>query len=114
MRLPDRRDLLNYLNGTLDTTASIDRTVPVDISARRIITKSSSDVQNLRPDSDMPTEAKRPRLSAYDSEELKSADGQGVGKIQSDAGTTESSALPSVLPLDTIQVFKKFQRDFIL
>lgn len=104
MRLPDRRDLLNYLNGTIDTTASIDRTVPVDISSRRIIAKNPTDVQNLRPDIDMPSEAKRPRLATFDSEEQKSVEDQGLAKSQPNLEPSEGSALPSVIPLDAIQV----------
>ncbi|VUZ49440.1 unnamed protein product [Hymenolepis diminuta] len=103
VRLPDRRDLLNYLNGTIDTTASIDRTVPVDISSRRIIAKNSTDVQNLRPDIDMPSEAKRPRLATFDSEEQKSVDDQSLAKSQPNLEPSEGSALPSVIPLDAIQ-----------
>ncbi|VDN98147.1 unnamed protein product [Rodentolepis nana] len=103
VRLPDRRDLLNYLNGTIDTTASIDRTVPVDISLRRIIAKTSADTQNLRSDIDMPSEAKRPRLATFDTEELKSVDDQDVAKGPSNLESTEGSALPSVIPLDAIE-----------
>lgn len=111
VRLPDRRDLLNYLNGTIDTTASIDRTVPVDISLRRIIAKNLTDAQNLRSDIDMPSEAKRPRLATFDTEEHKTADDQDVAKGQSNLESTEGSALSSVIPLDAIQSLRKKFRD---
>lgn len=48
VRLPDRRELLNYLNGDATTAANIDRTVPVDITIRRAVSKGPLDAQSLR------------------------------------------------------------------
>lgn len=48
VRLPDRRELLAYLNGETNTAPNIDKTVPVDISIRRAVSRGPLDVQSLR------------------------------------------------------------------
>ncbi|KAM7538457.1 hypothetical protein Aperf_G00000066248 [Anoplocephala perfoliata] len=103
VRLPDRRELLNYLNGSSNTATNIDRTVPVDISLRRVVSKSLIDSQNSRSEIDMPLEAKRPRLTTYEPEEANSNDAQNDAKARSGLEPSEGSALPSVMPLDAIQ-----------
>ncbi|KAH9283560.1 Parafibromin [Echinococcus granulosus] len=104
VRLPDRRELLNYLNGDATSAPNIDRTVPVDITIRRAISKGSLDAQNLR---DVPIDGKRPRLSSYEPEEVKPLDSQhdesARKKIGSILDQSEGSALPSAISLDKIQ-----------
>lgn len=55
-------------------------------------------------DIDMPAEAKRPRLATYEPEEANSNDVQSDAKGRSGLEPSEGSALPSVMPLDAIQV----------
>ncbi|VDM22686.1 unnamed protein product [Hydatigera taeniaeformis] len=105
VRLPDRRELLNYLNGDAATAANIDRTVPVDITIRRPVSKGTLDVQSL--DSDVSADSKRPRLSSYEPEEAKSLDPQHDDPARLKSGSileqSEGSALPSAISLDKIQ-----------
>uniref|UniRef100_A0A5K3FS84 CDC73_C domain-containing protein n=1 Tax=Mesocestoides corti TaxID=53468 RepID=A0A5K3FS84_MESCO len=111
VRLPDRRDLLAYLNGETNIAVNIDRTVPVDISIRRAISKDPTDVQNVRGiehlDVDGPVDAKRARLSSFESDDTKSGDIQHddltIGKINSTLDQAEGSALPKAISLDKIQ-----------
>ncbi|VDP94776.1 unnamed protein product [Echinostoma caproni] len=89
--LPDRRDLLAYLTGEINTAPSIDRAAPVDISLRRSVAKRhpSELLSHLRRDGNdlsgndafgHDTEAKRARLIVTNDENIDGMASQTANK----------------------------------
>ncbi|VDN14862.1 unnamed protein product [Dibothriocephalus latus] len=123
VRFPDRRELLAYLKGETNLAPNIDRTVPIDISVRRPVSKSSGDLQAIRRgehiDKDAKVEAKRPRMSSYDPTDASTTASFGTSEsgqnerfeepkidslgVQGSTFQAKGSALPKAMPLDKIQ-----------
>nr|VZI30092.1 unnamed protein product [Spirometra erinaceieuropaei] len=123
VRFPDRRELLAYLKGETNLAPNIDRTVPIDISVRRPVSKSSGDLQAIRRgehiDKDAKIEAKRPRMSSYEPTDPSATASLGTGEsgqteksdepkmdsssVQGSTFQAKGSALPKAMPLDKIQ-----------
>ncbi|BHF65610.1 accessory factor associated with RNA polymerase II [Sparganum proliferum] len=118
-----QRELLAYLKGETNLAPNIDRTVPIDISVRRPVSKSSGDLQAIRRgehiDKDAKIEAKRPRMSSYEPTDLSATASLGTGEggqteksdeskmdsssVQGSTFQAKGSALPKAMPLDKIQ-----------
>ncbi|KAK7478781.1 hypothetical protein BaRGS_00029992 [Batillaria attramentaria] len=100
VRRPDRKDLLAYLNGETTTTASIDKSAPLEISQRPTQVKRT--VEDTGPDG----APKRMRL-----EEVQKARLNWINKID---GGRETSVLPhpgtssmlEAMPLEKINAIK--------
>lgn len=59
VRRPDRKDLLGYLNGEASTSASIDRSAPLEIGLQR-------STQVKRAADEVLAEAKKPRIEVIE------------------------------------------------
>ncbi|XP_028666856.1 parafibromin [Erpetoichthys calabaricus] len=92
VRRPDRKDLLAYLNGESSTSASIDRSAPIEIGLQR-------PTQVKRAGDDISAEAKKPRIEdeervRLDKERLAARlEGHKEGIVQTDQIRSLSEAM---------------------
>ncbi|KAL4219028.1 accessory factor associated with RNA polymerase II [Mactra antiquata] len=104
VRRPDRKDLLAYLNGDTNQSASIDKSAPLEISLQR-----PTQVKRTAEDTSNEIEKKKPRL---EEEQVLAAKRNWMNKIDAPRETTvlsaaiASSSLHEAMPPEKIAAFK--------
>jgi parafibromin len=95
VRMPDRRELLQYLNGEIESTASINRSAPLEVPQQPPPVK--------RPQMESGSDAKRPRIEPRLMDKL---DSQKSGLSMQDQ-LNKSSTIIGAIPLEKIAQIKE-------
>ncbi|OWF44257.1 parafibromin-like [Mizuhopecten yessoensis] len=103
VRRPDRKDLLSYLNGETTSSASIDKSAPLEIPLQR-----PPQVKRGGEDSGEADKKKKPRL---EDEQVQHAKMNWIHKIDATRETSalqqiSRSSLPEAMPLEKIAAIK--------
>ena len=109
VRLPDKKDLLSYLNGESSTSANIDRSAPLEIYAPRPVAKRATLAREVEEAAANAQDAKRPRLedAAVQREKERLAaklDASKPAMVLPDQA--KSSSLSEAMPLEKIQALR--------
>ncbi|KAK3590593.1 hypothetical protein CHS0354_001618 [Potamilus streckersoni] len=104
LRRPDRKDLLQYLNGETATSANIDKSAPLEISLQR-----PTQVKRSADDFGGESEKKKPKL---EEERVQQAKKNWMNKIDAPRESSilptqlKNSALHEAIPLEKINAIK--------
>ncbi|PAA70381.1 hypothetical protein BOX15_Mlig009905g1 [Macrostomum lignano] len=105
VRLPDRRDLLNYLTGKSATSDKIDRSAPLDMSAQRpVAAAAAAGASSMEPSvpsaaAAVSTDASA-ALSTVDLDAVRSADAADVSSSAVSADHSDSHSLAKRARID--------------